>query len=396
MALPTAAVGQPGAARHPRPPRGSLCVSLGVWLLSCGIGRRLQPRPAPGYGGDGRSRGCASSVPSLGAAEVPEGWCRGWALCARLPDPARRPVGKPCNAVSGVTAHSPGSPSTFQSRLHMLVAVLPQGLLASPPAARLAGMAGQCGGGGMWVPPSLVLLGIPAVEGWVSGPPVWLDQLPSPTVPEPLVGPRQEPCRHLGSGCWQRESQKAMCGGYISSFFFSLKCIAECQQGLGAFYSLGSSFATLRRDVTGSMGPKRCQAEEHGDEPDTRSPTFCPNHLKQKWSRNTPQHVRFGRVIAVINPLPPHQPTLGAQPLGACGNKAPGRSRAGAACPSPCPQMPSRPGSWRQQFARRPGTPCVAEMSFVLSRCMAGTASCRCFAAPPFRCRGSAFPSPWM
>lgn len=62
----------------------------------------------------------------------------------------------------------------------------------------------------------------------------------------------------------------------------------------------------------------------------------------------------------------------------------------------PRPQMPSHPGSWRQQFARQPGTPCMAEMSFVLGRHMAGTASCRCFAASPSRCRASAFPYRWI
>lgn len=54
----------------------------------------------------------------------------------------------------------------------------------------------------------------------------------------------------------------------------------------------------------------------------------------------------------------------------------------------PCPQTPSRPAWWRQQFARRPGTPCMAELAFVLGCRMAGAASCRCCAA------GSAFPSP--
>ena len=196
---------------------------------------------------------------------------------------------------------------------------------------------------------------------------------------------------------WAAGEPKSQVQGYYHLFFFfSLKHIAKCQEGLGALCSSGRSFATLRRDVTGCMGPKRCQAGEHGDEPGTGSPTLCLNHLKQKWSRNAPQHVRFGPVIAVINLLSPHQPPPGAQPLGAGGNEALGRSRAGAACLSPCPQMPSRPGSWCRQFARRLGTPCVAEMSFVLGRRMAGTGSCRCFAAPPSHCHRSAFLSPWM
>lgn len=148
-----------------------------------------------------RCRGPRGMVSGMGAA------CQAARSCSASSGKALQ-----C-CVSGVTAHSPRSPSAFQSRLHMLVAMLPQGLLASPPAARLAGMAGQCGGGGMWIPPSLGSLGIPAVEGWVSGPPVWLDQPPSPTLPEPLVGPRQGPCSHLGSGRWQWESRKAMCEG---------------------------------------------------------------------------------------------------------------------------------------------------------------------------------------
>lgn len=171
-----------------------------------------------------------------------------------------------------------------------------------------------------------------------------------------------------------------------SALLCSLKHIAQCQEGIGG------SFPTLGQGVAGCTGPMRCQAGEPGGEPGTCSPTLCPNHLKGKWSRNAPKRVRFGPVIAVINPFPPPQPLPGARQLGAGGNEAPGCSRAGAACLAPCPQTPSRPAWWRQQFARRPGTPCMAEMAFVLGCRMAGAASCRCCAAS--RCRlGISLPS---
>lgn len=104
------------AARALTLPQGSPCPSRGVRFLSGGIGRKLWPGLSPGYGGDGCSRGCAGSVPSLGAAAVPEGRCRGWAPHAGVPHPAGSPVGKARDAVSSGTAHALRSPSASQSR----------------------------------------------------------------------------------------------------------------------------------------------------------------------------------------------------------------------------------------------------------------------------------------
>lgn len=112
-----------------------------------------------------------------------------------------------------------------------------------------------------------------------------------------------------------------MCG-HLSPVFFSLKYIAQCQEG------------------TGGSFPPLGQGGEPGDKPGTCSPTLCPSHLKGKQSRNAPKRVSFGPVVAVINPFPPPQPLAGAQQLGAGRNEAPGCSRAGAACPAPVPKRP--------------------------------------------------------
>lgn len=58
-------------------------------------------------------------------------------------------------------------------------------------------------------------------------------------------------------------------------------------------------------------------------------------------------------------------------------------------CPCPCPQMPSRAGWWRQQFAGNSLRGC----DIFCPRCrVAGAASCRCSAALPSCCRGLRFP----
>lgn len=201
----------------------------------------------------------------------------------------------------------------------------PRGLLASPPAPRLAGTAG-------WWDVGFLLLGLAGhphgggLSFWATRPAIPAAECDAPSAACPAAPRTVQPPWPWLLAVGEPKSQVQ---GHIN-FFVPLKHIAKCQEGLslGALCSWGSSFA-----FAGEVGYHQPCGTHGGAKPGSMGTSLAPvprpsvQTIQSKSGVETfHEHIRFGPVIAVINPLPPSQPPPGAQPLGAGGNEAPGRS----------------------------------------------------------------------